>query len=103
MKEEFDVTVICTVPSYTGTIEEKYKEKKFYREEINGVKVLRVPVPEFTKSSKKSRIKNLLAYFFGARKATKEVGPQDYVFTISQPPIMGGCWAFMGRKSLKPK
>ena len=103
MKDEFDVTVICTVPSYTGTIEEKYKEKKFYREEINGVKVLRVPVPEFTKSSKKSRIKNLLAYFFGARKATKEVGPQDYVFTISQPPIMGGMLGAYGKKKLKAK
>ena len=89
MIDAFDVTVICTVPSYTGTIEEKYKENKFYKEEINGVHVIRVPVPEFTKSSKKSRIKNLLAYFLGARKATKLVGQQDYVFTISQPPYHG--------------
>jgi len=103
MKNEFDVTVICTVPSYTGTIEGKYKEKKFYKEEINGVKVLRVPVPEFTKSSKKSRIKNLLAYFVGARKATKEVGHQDYVFTISQPPIMGGMLGVYGKKKLGAK
>ena len=103
MLSDFDVTVICTVPSYTGTIEEKYREKKFYREEINGVKVLRVPVPEFTKSSKKSRIKNLLAYLFGARKATKEVGPQDYVFTISQPPIMGGMLGVYGKKKLNAK
>lgn len=103
MFSDFDVTVICTVPSYTGTIAEKYKEKKFYREEINGVHVLRVPVPEFTKSGKKSRIKNLLAYFFGARKATKEVGPQDYVFTISQPPIMGGMLGVYGKKKLKAK
>ena len=103
MKNEFDITVICTVPSYTGVIEEKYKEKKFYREEINGIHVLRVPVPEFAKSSKKSRIKNLLAYFFGARKATKEVGYQDYVFTISQPPIMGGMLGVYGKKKLKAK
>lgn len=103
MKDDFDVTVICTVPSYTGMIEEKYKEKRFYREIINGVKVLRVPVPEFTKSSKKSRIKNLLAYFFGAKKATKEVGAQDYVFTISQPPIMGGMLGVYGKKKLKAK
>lgn len=103
MKDEFDVTVICTVPSYTGKIEEKYREKKLYHEEINGVKVIRVPVPEFTKSSKKSRIKNLIAYFVGARKATKEVGPQDYVFTISQPPIMGGMLGVYGKKKLKAK
>ena len=62
MKDDFDVTVICTVPSYTGVIEDKYKEKKIYEEELNGVKIYRVPVPEFSKSNKKSRIKNLLAY-----------------------------------------
>ena len=103
MTNEFDTTVICTVPSYTGTIEAEYKENKLYREEINGVHVLRVPVPEFSKSSKKSRILNLLAYFFGARKATKEVGPQDYVFTISQPPVMGGMLGVYGKKKLKAK
>ena len=27
MLSDFDVTVICTVPSYTGTINEEYKEK----------------------------------------------------------------------------
>ncbi len=103
MRDDFDVTVICTVPSYTGIISPDYKERKLYKEEINGVKVLRVPVPEFTKSSKKSRIKNLLAYFFEARKATKEVGSQDYVFTISQPPIMGGMLGVYGKKKLRAK
>lgn len=103
MTGDFDVTVICTVPSYTGCIDEKYKEKKFYYEELNGVKIVRVPVPEFSKSSKKSRIKNLLAYYKGAKKATKLVGQQDYVFTISQPPIMGGMLGVYGKRKLKAK
>ena len=103
MRDDFDVTVVCTVPSYTGRIEEKYKEKRFYREEINGVRVIRVPVPEFTKSSKRSRIKNLLAYFFGARRVTREAGPQDYVFTISQPPILGGVLGVYGKKKLNAR
>lgn len=101
MKEEFDVTVICTVPSYTGVIDKNYKEKKFYKEEINGVDIIRVPVPEFTKNSKKSRIKNLVAYFFNARKATSMVGCQDYVFAISQPPIMGGILGVYGKDKLR--
>ena len=103
MTEAFDVTVICTVPSYTGTIQEEYREKKLYREEMNGVHVLRVPVPAFTKSSKKSRVKNLLAYYLGARKATGMVGTQDYVFAISQPPIMGGMLGVYGKKKLGAK
>ena len=100
MKDVFDVTVICTVPSYTGTISPEYKEKKFYKETIHGVMIIRVPVPEFSKSSKKSRIKNLIAYFFNARKVTRELGGFDYVFTISQPPIMGGVLGVYGKKVL---
>ena len=103
MKDEFDVTVICTVPSYTGTISSKYKEKKFYKEEINGVKVIRVPVPEFTKSNKVSRVKNLLTYYFNARKVTRRLGHFDYVFTISQPPIMGGMLGVYGKKKVGGK
>lgn len=101
MKEEFDVTVICTIPSYTGTIDKRYKDNKLYREKVNGVKIIRVPVPEFTKSSKKSRIKNLVTYFLNARKATRVVGNQDYVFTISQPPILGGMLGVYGKNRLR--
>ena len=90
MQDEFDVTVICVVPSYDGTIEDKYKTQKYYFENINGIKVIRLRVPEFAKSNKISRIKNIIAYFFGALRASRKAGKQDYVFTISQPPILGG-------------
>lgn len=101
MLDVFDVTVICTVPSYGGKVAPEYKDKKFYKETINGVNVIRISVPEFTKTNKISRIKNLLAYYFGARKATKLVGEQDYIFTISQPPILGGMLGVYGKKVLK--
>lgn len=97
MLDIFDITVICVVPSYLGTIEEKYKNQKYYKEKINGVNVLRICVPEFSKASKKSRIKNVLGYFFGAMFATFKVGPQDYVFSISQPPILGGLIGVWGK------
>lgn len=100
MKDEFDVTVVCTVPSYTGKIAKKYRENRLYREEINGVKVIRLPVPEYSKNNKISRIKNLLAYFFNARRVTRKLGCFDYVFTISQPPIMGGMLGVYGKKKL---
>ena len=94
MLDKFNITVICVVPSYLasylGTIEDKYKTQKYYEEEINGVKVLRIRVPEFSKTNKKSRVKNIVSYFFGAMGATFKVGKMDYVFSISQPPILGG-------------
>ena len=61
------------------------------------MKVLRIRVPEFSKTNKKSRIKNILTYFFGAMIATFKVGKQDYVFSISQPPILGGLLGVWGK------
>lgn len=97
MNSNFDITVICVVPSYTGKIEDKYKKNKYYNEEINGVNVVRVRVPEFSKGNKKSRIKNLLTYFFRALYATLNLKKQDYIFTISQPPILGGVLGVIGK------
>lgn len=97
MKDAFDITVICVVPSYSGTVEDKYKSKRVYEENYNGIKVIRVRVPEFQKSNKLSRIKNLLAYFFNSLLATFKIEKQDYIFTISQPPILGGVLGVLGK------
>ena len=97
MLDEFNITIICVVPSYLGTIEDKYKIKKYYKEETNGVKILRIRVPGFNKADKKSRIKNIVSYFYGALKATFKVGKMDYVFSISQPPILGGLLGVWGK------
>lgn len=97
MSDSFNITIICVVPSYLGTIEDKYKTQKYYQEEINGVKVLRIRVPEFSKTNKKSRIKNVVSYFMGAMGATFKVGKMDYVFSISQPPILGGLLGVWGK------
>ena len=97
MLDKFNITVICVVPSYLGIIEDKYKTQKYYEENINGVRVLRIRVPEFSKANKKSRIKNIVSYFFGAMSATFKVGKMDYVFSISQPPILGGLLGVWGK------
>lgn len=97
MLNDFDMTVICVVPSYSGRIAPEYKTKKYYFENINGVSVIRVKVPEFSKSSKISRIKNILAYILSALAANGKTGRQDYIFTISQPPILGGLLGVLGK------
>lgn len=90
MLDAFDITVICVVPSYDGNIPKQYVDKKYYFEELNGVKVVRVRVPAFSKTNKFSRVKNILTYFFGVLFVNKKIGHMDYIFTISQPPILGG-------------
>lgn len=97
MSDTFDITVICVVPSYSGTVDEKYKTQRIYKEEYKGIKVIRVRVPEFQKSNKISRIKNLVAYFFNSLIATMKIEKQDYIFTISQPPILGGVLGVLGK------
>lgn len=97
LQDDFDITVICVVPSYDGKVDEKYKKKRIYREKYNNINVIRVRVPEFDKRNKISRIKNILAYFFNAIFATFGVGKQDIVFSISQPPILGGLIGTIGK------
>ena len=95
--DEFKVTVICVVPSYSGVIKKEYKQQNYYVENINGVQLLRVRVPEFKKNDKISRIKNILSYFIRAILMTFMIGPQDFVFSISQPPILGGLLGVLGK------
>ncbi|MGN0594100.1 MAG: glycosyltransferase family 4 protein [Hominimerdicola sp.] len=97
MLDTFDITVICVVPSYAGTVEERYKDKKYYYENINGVNVVRVRVPQFDKTAKMSRVKNILAYFFRAMWSTFKVKDVDYVYSISQPPVLGGLLGVWGK------
>lgn len=54
MQEKFDITVICVVPSYLGIVEDEYKTQRFYRESINNVEILRIRVPEFSKTDTRS-------------------------------------------------
>ena len=37
MLELFHITVICVAPSYGGVVETRYKSRRFYQENINGV------------------------------------------------------------------
>lgn len=103
LQNTFEITVICVVPSYTGKIEDKYKKQKYYFEEMNGINLVRVRVPEFSKSNKKSRVLNILAYFMRAIAATVKLGKFDYVFSISQPPILGGLLGVFGKFIKKAK
>lgn len=97
MQDVFDVQVIGVVPSYAGTIEDKFKTQKYCFEELRGVKIIRLRVPGFIKANKLSRIKNIVSYFFGALGTSRKAEKQDYVFTISQTPILGGILGVLGK------
>lgn len=103
LTDTFDVTVICEIPSYAQAIDEKYKTKRFYFEEYKGMKVIRVRVPEVNKQSKVSRVKYILSYFFNCIGATFKAGKFDLVFTVTQPPILGGLLGVIGKMVTRGK
>ncbi len=103
LKEYYDITVICSIPCYTGVIDDKYKKKKYYYEELDGIKIIRVRVKDFNKKSKRSRVFHILSYFFNSITATFKVGKQDIVYALSQPPILGGILGNIGRLITKGK
>lgn len=103
LKDVFHTTVICTVPSYTGKISQYYRKHKYYYENINGVDVLRIRVPEFRKNFALSRIFNIMSYFLSAIAATFRAEHQDYIFTISQPPVLGGMLGVIGKRVKRAK
>ena len=101
--DSFAVTVICTVPSYTGHIDLEYRRHKYFHEDLAGVKLIRIRVPEFRKTFMISRLYNILTYFLSAAYITLQTGPQDIIFTISQPPILGGLLGRIGKRMKKAK
>ena len=103
LSDDFCITVICTVPSYDGKISRHYRMHKYYSERIGGVDVLRVRVPAFSKNNKISRINNIINYFFSAIAATYRVGDMDYVYALSQPPVMGGVLGLIGSRIKRAK
>ena len=103
ISDEFDINVICSVPCYTGKIEEKYKTQKYYYEEYKGINIIRVKVADFDKANKISRIKHILSYFFNAILATRKVKNVDVVYTVSQPPFLGGLLGVIGKRMTKGK
>lgn len=99
LADDFDITVVCAVPCYTGRVPSEYRERRLYIEEHGGVRIARVPVRSYSKQSKKERILNVLDFWRGARKVTRTLGRDfDLVFTYSQPPVLGGMLGVYGAK-----
>lgn len=103
LQNDFEITVIAAFPNYIGKIPSIYLGKRLLEERYKDIKILRVKVPEFDKTNKKSRIKYVLSYFFNAIYAIKKSGNQDLIFTISQPPILGGILGLIAKKFKRAK
>ncbi|MFD1031304.1 glycosyltransferase family 4 protein [Metaplanococcus flavidus] len=95
IQHDYDITVIAAQPGYAG--EKNYGVKIFEEDFLEAIKVIRIKLPEVNKKSKISRIKYIVSYFILANTALLKEKRTDIIFTISQPPVLGGLIGSIGK------
>lgn len=92
LKDKYNIQVIASIPNYSSDLEidDKLAKRKYYDEKINGIKVRRIVVPNVDKKNKISRIKYIITYFINTIFAINNIKEYDIIFTVSQPPVLGG-------------
>lgn len=95
LQEDFDVTVIAAQPGYAG--EEKKKVEMFEEDFYKKIKVIRIKLPKVDKTSKISRVKYIFTYFTLANYSLLKEKNTDIIYTISQPPVLGGLIGSIGK------
>ena len=95
LQNDFDITVIAAQPNYAG---EKVSSKKIFEEDrLENMKIVRIRLPEVDKTSKFSRMKYIFSYFTLANIALLKEKGVDIIYTISQPPVLGGLIGTIGK------
>ncbi len=105
LQNDFKITVLTSVPSFKS---EEYREKINFGkcqdcESCFNIDLVRVKTKPFDKRNKLSRIKHIIEHYLMIKEAIRQVEKQDIVFTISQPPILGGLLGLYAKKTHKAK
>ena len=95
LQDDFDITVIASQPD---DVSASGRDIKIFEEGFLGKnKVIRIRLPKVDKNSKISRVKYIFSYFLLANVALWREKGTDVIFTISQPPILGGLIGTIGK------
>lgn len=95
LQNDFEITVIAAQPGYAG--EDTQKTKLFEKDYLENIKVIRIRLPKVDKTSKVSRMKYIFSYFMLANLALWKEKGVDAIYTISQPPVLGGLIGTIGK------
>lgn len=96
LRRDFNITVIASQPGYAGERID-IKTKLFEVEQLDNLKIIRIRLPKVDKRSKISRARYILLYFLYALIALIKERDTDIIYTISQPPILGGLIGTLGK------
>ncbi|MFH8038722.1 MAG: glycosyltransferase family 4 protein [Candidatus Aenigmatarchaeota archaeon] len=109
-KNEFNISVIATSSSYSSSFKNdsklnvKNKTLLYELVDLNGIKIYRTRDMRYDKKNKFKRIMHIVTYFVSALIiALFVVRKVDLVFSISQPPIIGGLLGKLVKKIKKVK
>ncbi|MCM2535842.1 glycosyltransferase family 4 protein [Neobacillus pocheonensis] len=95
LQNDFNITVIAAQPGYAG---EKASNNKLFEEDyLEKIRIIRIRLPEVVKTSKFSRMKYIFSYFILANIALLKEKGVDIIYTISQPPVLGGLIGTIGK------
>ncbi|WP_430008007.1 glycosyltransferase family 4 protein [Metabacillus idriensis] len=95
LQNDFYITVIAAQPGYAG--EKKISLKLFEEDYFENIKIIRIRLPKVDKKSKLSRMKYIFSYFALANIALLKEKSVDVIYTISQPPVLGGLIGTIGK------
>ncbi|MBU8854007.1 glycosyltransferase family 4 protein [Bacillus sp. FJAT-26377] len=95
LQDDFKITVIAAQPGYAG--ENNQTTKLFEEDYLENIKVVRIRLPKVDKTSKVSRMKYIFSYFMLANLALWKEKGVDAIYTISQPPVLGGLIGTIGK------
>jgi len=102
LQHDFDITVIAQQPGYAG--EDYFSEtKRFTYDKLEDINITRIRLPKVDKRSKVSRLRYIATYFFYALFLLYKENKVEYIYTISQPPILGGMIGTIGKVMKRAK
>ncbi|MDO7907207.1 glycosyltransferase family 4 protein [Paenibacillus sp. JX-17] len=96
LQHDFNITVIAARPG--GYNEQGVRTGKRVEESrLENIRILHIALPNVNKNSMSSRLRYIAAYFFQAVLLLLRQRKVDFVYTISQPPILGGTIGTIGK------
>jgi len=95
LQQDFEITVIAQQPGYAG--ERNSETNRFTYDTLENINIIRIKLPNVDKKNKASRLRYIVTYFFYALLLLHKEKKIDFIYTISQPPILGGMIGTIGK------
>jgi glycosyltransferase involved in cell wall biosynthesis len=93
LQKDFDITVIAAQVEW----ENQERQGRFIFDQLEEIQIIKIKLPEVNKENKLSRLKYISAYFVWATVALLKQRNVDLIYTISQPPVLGGVIGTIGK------